>query len=133
MRVSYYRNLNDLPLYNWRMYNETGDKGFLVKSGMLPDLKSNMDLAWYNLNDEYLEKFCESFERNQNIKKRKKMLLNLLTYVSTGSMVAKMEAEIIQIDLVRNAKALSELNISFLEEVTYVKKYYCFQVNENNT
>jgi len=133
MKVSYYRNLDDLPLYNWRKYNETGDKGFLVKSGMFPDLKAEMNLAWYNLNDEYLVKFCDSHERNNSLKKRKKLVVNLLSYVETGNMMYKMEADIIQAELLNNAKALNEVKSSFLEVVAYAEKYFGFQIDERKT
>ena len=131
-KAQFYIDLDALPIYNWRKFHEQKDINFLreVKG---ESTEEDERKAWYNLNDEYLEKFGNTSERTRYLADKKKLAVLLLEFVETGDMQKSMEADLLQAKLFKNTESINEITTTFIEVMGYVEKYYGFQINERTT
>ena len=125
--VKYYKNIEELPIYNFNKVLETGDLKWIVASG---DITHTANVVWDTIIDEYSEYvgFSQSYIDYMAFSK-KAALLTIQAYLEdkrhliTFAKVAQQQAD----------AALGETENDFEKSVAIVSKYMGYRVDAKKT
>jgi hypothetical protein len=122
---TFYERLADLPIQKWIDLNDTGDRGLLLISGIAT--KKQIDKAWHNINNEYLQKFGLNEDINRTMKTKKEINLNLSKFLETGDRHYEMEAKLLQNELLEENKGSKTFNWNDL--TTDIERFMGFSLD----
>ena len=133
VKPKFYKDLNDIPLYNWRKLHETGDYSFLLKKGSLKNvLSGEVTTCWHRLNNEYLTKYGLDLKTKMMLRDRKRLALALANYIATLDKDYEMEADILKIDIKRNNTGGGK-SVSYMELIADIEEIRGMPIDELKT
>ena len=96
----YYDSIDNLPYWNWKKVNETGDYSYLIISGEVADL----ELVWFKIFDEYIKEVGLPEEYRDFLELYKEYLVLRIDFELTGNRVLLNFIQIKKIELDKKSK-----------------------------
>ena len=123
-----WRNIEDMPIYNWVKILETGDLRWLfINKGRVTE-KANEH--WLTLQQEYIDEFGLDEGYKQQLRLMEKLKNLNLDFVLTRDRSLLNSIRITEIDLDMDG---SKEAISFYQILDHVEKYKGFQIDPKKT
>lgn len=127
----YYKDIDTLPIYNWRMINKTNDLRFLLKKKAKEIDRKKLAKVWEKIYDSFLDTFGinDDFRRIMELKveitlEKVQMSLDKDRFRLNFIKIKERELEAI------NSRTEKEGGVTFLEVKAHVSKYIGQYIDE---
>lgn len=128
-KLEYYKNLDELPVFNWFKLQETNDLAFLLlkKRKCSKTEISRLENVVRQLTDEYIDTFGISDEFRNILELKRDLLVKKIDLLLTGKRINKTFIAVLE------DKLKAALNTKYKSDTAsvsvYVSKYMGYQVN----
>ena len=132
MRLKYYEEIEEMPVYNWFKFNSTGDYSWLLIKKKKIDEKETVFLMgkWKILFDQYIEMFGFNESFLSLLEKRAKIARLIIKKYETGDNTINTLIKLKQADLDRQQQEEAvNPKTNFYDIKTYVEKQMGFQID----
>lgn len=135
MKAKVYTSISELPIYNWRMINETDDLRFLLavrnptSKTLTGEVLNELSETWQKVFDEFIDTFGISDNYRDMIELRIQ-LMQLKIEQAVDGIDNRTFIEICEWKIKRLAEKMNDGSASFESVQAYVEKYLRFPINE---
>lgn len=135
--MKYYTTISQLPIYNWRMINETDDLRFLLQckdpqsKTVTKEVLTELSETWQNIFDSFIDTFGISDVYREVISLRMEILTMRIEEAIDKRTDLRTFIEIKEWQLSKLTARLESNNMSFERVQTFVEKYMRFPINES--
>lgn len=133
--LNYYSSLDEMPIYNWRMINETNNLEFLLKKKKKLSEREILILedVFATLYDSFLDTFgiSDTYRRMLELKRDIAVLQARMVIENDRSL--RTDIRIADYELKELNKKGSESKQTFIEVKAYIEKFMGFRINQYET
>lgn len=130
--VTFWDNIDDCPLKNWRLFHETRDLRYFQKSfNKAEELTSQHLLCWFSICDQLYKRFGHTERYIEYLEKKRKYALKMAEYLHTGDRFNINKVNLLRIDM--DGIIDESDGIEIKEAIIAIRKYMGFAqgINEN--
>lgn len=133
--MNYYKSLDELPIYNWRMISEKNDISFLLrkKKNINEKEKEFLKNEFEKIYDSFIDTFgiSDSYRKHLYLTRDITVLKARLVLEEDLSLLT--EIEIAELELRELSSSGENSKSTFNEVKAYVEKYMGFRINQYET
>lgn len=125
-----YTDIDEMPIYNWFKVHNTGDYSYVLvkKRKVFKTELKQLDAAWRNLYDQYINEFGFSDSFLSILEKKQEIALLQIEKAETGDAIYNTLIKLKQAELQRK-EADQEKGMSFYEIKAHAEKKIGFQID----
>jgi len=124
--TKHYRNIDELPIYNYFKLLETGDTRYMMHEYKKYPVKFDKD--WKNCLDEIGNKYESNHRYLKLLYKERELVLLNIKYIKTQDRKLLTHIRILEKEIDKLNEGNQEQN--YLEQITIIEEYYKIKFNE---